>query len=105
MLPPSLPSAALTLAATFGFCWFGAVTQALVWPDGTRHVLAESDTLFATYFNFKNDFPCGFVLNNLHVTVLQVLGLIGPEAGIGQKQHVIVHLLGIPLEVIVKGFF
>ena len=67
--------------------------------------LQNPTTLFATYFNFKNDLPCGFVLNNLHVTVLQVLGLIGPEAGIGQKQHVIVHLLGIPLEVIVKGFF
>ena len=102
ILYPLAPTT-LALPAAIRLCWFGAIAQALVGPNSTRHALAKPNASFATHFYFKNGLTRGIVLDDRYVTVLQVFGLIGPEAGIGEEQDVVVNLLGIPLVVVMEG--
>jgi hypothetical protein len=39
------------------------------------------------------------VLGDGHIAVLEVLGFIGPQAAVGQEQHIIMHMFGAPAMV------
>ncbi|MET3972873.1 hypothetical protein ABIB94_007870 [Bradyrhizobium sp. JR7.2] len=44
------------------------------------------------------------ILNNGHVAMLEVLGLIRPQTGVGQEQDVIMQLLGTPTMMDLAAF-
>ena len=72
-------------------------SQSLVGAHGARHALAEADAALAPNLDLKDTFVGRFIDDNLHVAMLQVLGLIRTEACVRHEQYEIVNLFGVPL--------
>ena len=75
-----------------------ASLQALERQDGVRHALAVADAAFAAHFDFE-DASRSVLRRSTMVTSrnCKPCGLVGPQAGVGHEQHVVVQLLARPL--------
>lgn len=81
----------------------GSAKQALVGPHSAWRALAIADAALASYLNLQDFFARRIVLDDGDIAVLEVFGLIRSQAGIGQEQHKIMYLLGIPFVVVMEG--
>ena len=98
----SFPATALFLPATLGLHRLGAPKKALIGPHRAGHRFAIADTSLAAHFDFQNRLASRIVLDNGDITVLKVSGLIGPKAGVGKEQDIVMHLCRIPFMAGVK---
>ena len=63
--------------------------EGLYGPAGT---LAIADAAFAANLNLKDGFLTSLILDDLHIAIFKVVRLVGPQAGIGHEQDVVVKL-------------
>jgi hypothetical protein len=78
--------------------------QWLEGPHSAGHALAVADTALAAHFDLKDGLTAGFVFDDGHVPKLKAAGFIGPQAGVGREQNIVVKLFRFPLEARLLGF-
>jgi hypothetical protein len=71
---------------------------ALGGTHGAQHALALADAAFAAYLDLNNSLPGRIVSDDRHEVARHCL--LRPKASVSHEQHVVVHLLGIPLMAI-----
>ncbi len=77
--------------------------QSLKRAHSAAHALAVADTALAAHLDFKDRLTARVVFNDCHVPELKAPRFIGPEAGVGREQHVIVKLFAFPFEARLLG--
>ena len=71
--------------------------QPLERAHGAAHALAVADAALAAHLDLKDRLAAPLVLDDCHVPELKAPRFIGPQAGVGREQNVIVKLFAIPI--------
>ena len=77
--------------------------QPLERAHGAGHALAVADAALAAHLDLKDRLTGRVVLDDRHVAELKAAGFIGPQAGVGHEQHVIVKLFALPFVARLSG--
>jgi hypothetical protein len=64
----------------------------------TAHALAIADPALSAHFDLQDRLTAGLVVNDGDVPELKSPRFVGPQAGIGREQHIIVKLFRFPFE-------
>ena len=83
--------------------WFRPVSCPLIRQDRARHALAVPNTAFAANLNLQNPLPRPVVRDDGHIPVLQIPGLVRPQAGVPHEENKVMQLLGVPFELRLTG--
>ena len=70
--------------------------QSLERAHGAGHALAVADAALAAHLDLKDRLAARVVFDDGHVPELKAPRFVGPQAGVGREQHVVVKLFGFP---------